>query len=62
VGTLGGSNRLLSVVETAERLSVSVRTLREHRRAWGLPVVRVGRALRFRERDLEAWIEQQAEG
>lgn len=45
--------------ETADYLSVSKRTLLDRYRRWGLPVVRVGRHLRFRERDVESWIDSQ---
>jgi hypothetical protein len=34
--------------------------LRDHWRAWGLKASKVGRELRFRERDLWAWFERQA--
>lgn len=51
----GGSNRLLGVPEAAEFLAVPERTLRENWRRWGLSAHRVGigRAIRFRERDIE---------
>ena len=57
--TLGGSNRLIGVRETAERLDVPVSTLYKHWREWQLTAYRVGRALKFRERDIEAWLERQ---
>jgi excisionase family DNA binding protein len=53
----GGSNRLMSTRETAERLSVSVKTLYRRWREWGLPAYEVG-GLKFRERDVENWIER----
>jgi excisionase family DNA binding protein len=56
---LGGSNRLIGVRETAERLDVPVSTLYKHWREWQLTAYRVGRALKFRERDIEAWLERQ---
>lgn len=56
----GGSNRLMTVDETAELLSVPKRTLYGKWREWGLPGYRVGKHLRFRERDVEHWIGQQA--
>lgn len=52
----GGSNRLMTVQECAAYLNVPLRSLREYRIRWGLPAVRVGRHLRFRERDVEAWL------
>ena len=57
---IGGSNRLVGCREAAEFLSVPERTLRENWRRWGMPGYKVGRAIRFRERDLEIWLEKQA--
>ncbi|WP_460067945.1 helix-turn-helix domain-containing protein [Streptomyces sp. YKOK-I1] len=52
----GGSNRLLTPAQTAEFLAVSLHTLYGNWRAWGLTGYRVGKHLRFRERDLESWL------
>jgi excisionase family DNA binding protein len=57
----GGSNRLLSPAEAAQYLNRKERTFREYWRSWGIPAYRVGRALRFRERDLENWLEAHRE-
>ena len=59
---LGGSNRLIGVRETAARLDVPVSTLYKHWREWQLTAYRVGRALKFRERDIEVWLERQRVG
>jgi excisionase family DNA binding protein len=59
-GTLGGSNRLLSARQVAAILGVPERTVRERWRAWGLPAYRIGKHLRWRERDVYAWIDRQA--
>jgi excisionase family DNA binding protein len=59
VGTIGGSNRLLSSREVAAILGVRERTVRAMWKEWGLPAKRIGKQLRWRERDLYAWIEQQ---
>jgi excisionase family DNA binding protein len=56
----GGSNKLLSIPQTAEKLNQKERTVREYWRKWGLRGYRVGRTIQFRERDIEAWIEQNA--
>ena len=56
--SVGGSNRLLSVPEAAEYLAVPERTLRENFRRWGIPAHKVGRALRFRVRDIESYLEK----
>ncbi|MGP3949865.1 helix-turn-helix domain-containing protein [Streptomyces sp. 7N604] len=55
----GGSNRLLTPPETAEFLAVKLSTLYSNWRVWGLKGYRVGKHLRFRQRDLENWIERQ---
>ena len=38
---------------------VPVSTLYKHRREWQLTAYRVGRTLKFRERDSEVWLERQ---
>lgn len=58
--TLGGSNRMLSARDVAAILAVPERTVREKWREWGLPAYRIGKHLRWRERDLHAWIDQHA--
>lgn len=59
-GTLGGSNRLLNSREVGDLLGFPERTIRAEHKAWGLKTYRVGRALRWRERDIQAWLEKQA--
>lgn len=55
-------DRLLSVQELAEYLGVPVTTIYTWRhRSQGPPGLRVGRHLRYRRRDVEAWIERQLE-
>jgi excisionase family DNA binding protein len=54
---IGGSNRLLSCDDLAELLGVPKRTAQGYWRAWGLPVYKAGKALRFKERDVMAWLE-----
>lgn len=56
----GGSNRLLDVPEAAEYLNIPPRRLRDNWSRWGLRAYKVGRELRFRERDLNNWIERNA--
>ncbi|MEV0417336.1 helix-turn-helix domain-containing protein [Streptosporangium canum] len=56
----GGSNRLLSVEELAEYLGVPKATIYDKRKEWGLPAYKIGKHLRFRERNVETWIEKQA--
>jgi excisionase family DNA binding protein len=56
---IGGSNKLISLQETAERLDVPTSTLYKRWREWGLTAYRVGRSLKFRERDIDVWIDRQ---
>lgn len=53
---------LITPTEVAKRLQVSVAWVRDHatRKYPRLPVVRVGSLLRFRPRDLDRWIDEQA--
>ncbi|HZQ80071.1 MAG TPA: helix-turn-helix domain-containing protein [Acidimicrobiia bacterium] len=54
-----GLRRLLRVEEVAEILSVPVKTLYQWRYKGTGPVgVRVGRHLRYRVADVEAWVEE----
>ncbi|MFE6746038.1 helix-turn-helix domain-containing protein [Kitasatospora purpeofusca] len=57
----GGSNRLLTPDELAEKLGITKRVLMAEYRRWGLKPTRVGRHIRFRERHVEAWIEENTE-
>jgi excisionase family DNA binding protein len=59
-GTLGGSNRLLSSRDVAAILAIPERTVRDKWKEWGLPAYRIGKHLRWRERDVYAWIERQS--
>lgn len=55
---LGGSNRLLPLADAAAILAVQPSSLRTYHKKWGIPSLRVGRELRFRERDITAWIDK----
>lgn len=57
---LGGSNKMLTVREVAELLSVSPDTIYDKWREWDLTGYHIGKHLRFREREVEAWITAQA--
>ena len=59
-GTLGGSNRLLSSRDVAAILAIPERTVRDRWKGWGLPAYRIGKHLRWKERDVYAWIERQS--
>lgn len=56
----GGSNRMIPAAEVAELLDIHLETLYRRWKAWGLRAHRIGREIKFRERDLEAWIDSQA--
>lgn len=47
---------LLTPEEAAGRLKISTRTLRRLARRGEIAVVRIGRAIRFRGQDIDAWI------
>ncbi|MGI5530186.1 helix-turn-helix domain-containing protein [Streptomyces syringium] len=53
----GGSNRLLTPTEVADWLKVSEITVKNKYRTWGLPPQKVGRLLRFRERDIVTYLD-----
>ena len=55
----GGSNRVLTLAETAERIGCAPSTLYKHWREWAeLRGYKVGSLVRFRERNVETYIEQ----
>jgi excisionase family DNA binding protein len=56
----GASSRMLSVRDVAEMLGVSPDTVYDEWRKWGLKGYRIGKHLRFREREVDQWIEKQA--
>ena len=58
--TLGGSNRLLSSRDVAAILAIPERTVRDRWKEWGLPTYRIGKHLRWKERDVYAWIDRQS--
>lgn len=55
--------KLLTVEDVAQWLGVSPAWCRDHssRKSPRLPVVRVGKLLRFRAADVEKWVEEQVE-
>lgn len=55
----GGSNRLLTSQQVAELLGVSRKTVYRHAgSSWQLPVRKLGRAVRYSERDIQNFIER----
>ncbi len=57
----GGQGKLLTPSEVAEQLGVSAAWVRDHatRKQPRIPVVKLGKLLRFRQADIQAFIEQQ---
>jgi excisionase family DNA binding protein len=55
--TLGGSNKMIGLEELAKELDIPLTTVRKRWRAWKLPGVRIGKYIRFRERDVTAWLD-----
>jgi excisionase family DNA binding protein len=53
------TSKLLTVEATAERLGIGKSTLYRTWQQLGLPAYRVGGRLRFRDTDLEAWMDEQ---
>ncbi|MBB4667427.1 excisionase family DNA binding protein [Microbacterium marinum] len=54
------SRRLLTQTELAEYLQVPVRTIEDWRtRDYGPKFLRVGRRVRYRESDVDAWLDAQ---
>ena len=50
---------MLSARDVATILAIPERTVRDKWREWGLPAYRIGKHLRWRERDVYAWLERQ---
>jgi excisionase family DNA binding protein len=58
VPTAAASERLLTVKNVCERLQISAVTGWRLYSERGLKVIRIGRAIRVRESDLQAWLEK----
>lgn len=54
-------DQLLTLQQVAEYLNVSAKTVRRLMQR-GLPSVRFGRLVRFREQDVSGWVEARKEG
>lgn len=48
---------MLSLTQTAERIGLAPSTLYKRWREWGLPAYKIGNRVKFRERDVETWLE-----
>jgi excisionase family DNA binding protein len=51
---------MLSARDVAAILAIPERTVRDKWREWGPPAYKIGKHLRWRERDLYAWIDRHA--
>lgn len=51
------SSQLLRIKEAAEYLNIPLRTLYPYYQVWGIPFVRIGRSILFKQSDLDAYIE-----
>lgn len=58
VAPVGGRRRLLDIDAVAEQLNTSVRHIRRLVHERRIPVVRVGRLIRFDPVDLDAWLDE----
>jgi excisionase family DNA binding protein len=56
------TGRLLTAREVADRFGLTVETILRWTRSGELPAFKLGTAVRYREADLEAWLEQRATG
>ena len=56
----GGRDRMLTVRDVAELLAIPPNTVYDEWRRWGLRGYWIGKHLRFREREVEQWIERRA--
>ena len=54
------TERLLTAREVADRLGLTTETVLVWVRRGELPAIRLGRAIRFREDELDAWLEQRS--
>jgi excisionase family DNA binding protein len=59
--TAAPAARLMDMAGCAEYLGIKKRTLQDNWRGWGLTAVKVGRAIRFRQSDIDAWLESNKE-
>jgi predicted DNA-binding transcriptional regulator AlpA len=49
---------MLTMRATAEFLGKSHKTVQANWKTWGLPGIRIGKCIMFRERELETWLDQ----
>jgi excisionase family DNA binding protein len=55
--TLRPGGRLMTLEEVAEYLAVTSRWIYDNHEQLGMPALRIGRGLRFRSDNLEAWLD-----
>ena len=54
-------NDVMTVSEVAEYLRVNPQTVYRKAKAGEMPVVRIGRAIRFRRTELESWLKGESQ-
>ncbi len=55
------ASRMMNAAQVAEYLGVKVSWLYDNYRQEGIPSYRVGRGLRFRQSDLDHWLDERRE-
>jgi excisionase family DNA binding protein len=60
-GRIGGSNRVLSMREAADYLGVSYKRFAASYKGWSIACHRIGGRVKFRERDLEWFLDRTRE-
>lgn len=56
-GSIGGSNKLLTMKESAEYLRRSYKNYASSYKRWGIPAHRIAGRVYFRTRDLESFLD-----
>lgn len=55
-------SNLLSTAEAADYCGIPVRTWERNYQVWEVPHFRIGRAIKYRQSELETWLESRREG
>lgn len=57
-GRIGGSNKVISMHDAADYVAVSYHRFAANYKAWGIAYHTIGGRIKFRERDLEHYLER----
>jgi hypothetical protein len=60
-GKVGGSNRVVSMHAAADYLGITYKYFAANYKAWGIACHHIGKYVRFRERDLESYLDRTRE-